>query len=284
MTFISEETRKSAHELFHQALEEDFFTRDITSIATIPEKAEGKAYLLLKEDGCIAGLDFLPHLLNDMKCSILSCDGKKYQKGTILAEIEGNFRKILGYERPLLNFLQHLSGIATYTAYCKELIKDYPCDLLDTRKTTPGWRILEKYAVVTGGGKNHRKDLSDQILIKNNHLSFFDPGNNAVYHAVIQAKKHFPEKKIEVEVRDISMLQEALRAKADVILLDNMDPEQIKQCVAITQKQAYLEASGGINDKNLQAYAKTGVDGISMGALTHSAQALDICLRLHSYD
>ncbi|MBN1914873.1 MAG: carboxylating nicotinate-nucleotide diphosphorylase [Parachlamydiales bacterium] len=272
---------QEAFSLFQKALKEDCFVSDITSTACISPNARGKASLLLKEEGCIAGVNLLPDLLKDVPCTLHVQDGDFCHKGTILATLDGNIRKILGYERPLLNLLQHLSGIATATFRCKQRIKDYACDLLDTRKTIPGLRSLEKYAVRMGGGKNHRISLKESILIKNNHITFLKTlTDRPVFQGITLAKQQFPQKKIEVEVQNMEMLQEALEAKADYILLDNMTPGQIQEMMPKIPPNIYVEASGGIREDNLLEYAKTGVQGISMGALTHSTKALDICLRL----
>jgi nicotinate-nucleotide pyrophosphorylase (carboxylating) len=207
-------------------------------------------------------------------------EGTLCKKGTYLATFKGPAQALLSAERTALNLLQHLSGIATLTALCVEKVKGTRCKILDTRKTLPGYRQLQKYAVQMGGGQNHRIHLADQILIKNNHL-FFTP----LADSIRRAKERYPGQKIEVEIGRFEDLEIALASGANALLLDNMSPSEVKRCVEFVSGRAFLEASGGITLTTLQEYAQTGVDAISLGALTHSAPALDIAFRIRSeYD
>lgn len=262
-------------DLIRRALAEDFAHEDITSIACISEERHAHARIVLKQWGCIAGLQFLPEIfrLHDprIEMQVLVAEGQMCEPGTVLATLEGPARSLLNAERVALNFLQHLTGVATLTARCVALAKG--CQILDTRKTILGLRTLQKYAVRVGGGKNHRLHLADQILIKNNHLALA-PLAECIRSA--RAKYSW----IEVEVGSKGQLEEAIKAGVNAILLDNMSPEQVRECVGLADKRIYLEASGGITLENLAAYAATGVDGISIGALTHSAPAVDIAMRL----
>ncbi len=263
--------------LIRRAFAEDFAHEDLTSIACISEGTWARAQIVLKQDGCIAGLQFIPWIfqLHDPQIAtqIHVREGEMRNQGTVLAEIEGPARSILGAERVALNFLQHLCGVATLTARCVARAEGTSCQILDTRKTILGMRSLQKYAVRMGGGTNHRLHLADRILIKNNHLAL-----NA--QSVAIARQAHPSHRIEVEIGSSEVLEAAIAAGANAILLDNMPPEEVKKCVGLNRKRVYLEASGGITLENLAAYAATGVDGISIGALTHSPQALDISLRV----
>lgn len=259
------------------ALEEDRSQQDITSLACVDE-SRAVAHILLKQSGWIAGLKFLPQIFSFhdplITCSLLQEEGSFCKKGTLLAQLSGPARSLLSGERVALNLLQHLSGVATLTARCVQRVKKTKCQILDTRKTLPGLRALQKYAVKIGGGTNHRMDLSDQILIKNNHLAL----TPSITECVMRAKK--TGKKVEIEVNHLDELKEAIEAKADKALLDNMSPSDIRECVRFNEGRIFLEASGGIRLNNIKKYAETGVDGISIGALTHSAPALDICMRI----
>ncbi len=273
--------QKEANDLFYKALKEDKTNNDITSKACIDKDKKFNFSILLKEEACIAGIIFLKDIFQDIKIDFLAEDGKFYEKGKILASLYGNAIDILSYERTIINFLQHMSGIATYTYKCVKKVKNYKCDVLDTRKTFLGMRLLQKYAVKMGGGKNHRLNLEDEYLIKNNHLSFLENFHkDKIFTAIEKARNLFPNKLIEIEIDDIKFLQSALDAKADKILLDNMAPSQIEDCLKVINKRAYSEASGNITLENIEEYAKTGVDGISIGALTHSVKATNICLRI----
>ncbi len=263
-------------DLIRRAFKEDFAHRDITTLACIPVDTWAHAEIVLKKPGCLAGLAFVPrifHLLDPLiQVHPLASDGELKEPSS-LAKIEGPARSLLSAERVALNFLQHLCGIATLTARCVAETHGTSCQILDTRKTILGLRSLQKYAVRMGGGTNHRFHLSDRILIKNNHLALSPD-------SIRKARLAHPQNWIEVEIGSIDQLKPALDAAADAILLDNMNPEEVRACVLLAQKKAYLEASGGITLENLRSYALTGIDGISMGALTHSAPALDISLRI----
>jgi len=266
-------------ELILNALQEDMGPGDITTQLLIPEGEKGKGVIMAKEPGVIAGLPVAARvfsLLDPRVCfSPLCQEGQGVEAGTILAQVGGPLRAILAGERVALNFLQHLSGIATRTSRMIQLIKGYPVRLLDTRKTTPGLRYLEKYAVRVGGGANHRLGLFDGILIKDNHIAAVGSVAEAVRRARAGAP---PFLKIEVEVKNLKELQEALEAGADIIMLDNMSLEEMAQAVQMARGRALLEASGGITEENIEKVAATGVDFISLGALTHSVKALDIAL------
>jgi nicotinate-nucleotide pyrophosphorylase (carboxylating) len=266
-------------ELVKNALLEDIGPGDITTEATIPADRQAKAVLYVKDEGVVCGHQAaqLAFQLFDptLTYEILVPEGSWVEYGTKIARITGSARSILTAERVALNFMQRMSGIATTTRRLAESIKYHRARLVETRKTTPGLRLIEKYAVRVGGGVNHRYGLHDAILIKDNHIAVC----GSVKEAVLAARKAAPHvMKVEVEVDTLEQLQEALDAGADVILLDNMDPETLKKAVEITAGRAVLEASGGITAANLADVARSGVDIISMGALTHSIKALDISL------
>jgi len=268
-------------ELIRKAFQEDFAHGDITSMACVAPDTWATAQIILKQVGWIAGLQFVPRIFQlydpEIDVRLIASDGQNCKPGPI-AEIEGPARSILSAERVALNFLQHLCGVATLTARCVALVQNTSCQILDTRKTILGLRSLQKYAVRMGGGTNHRLHLADRILIKNNHLALMPKASPFI--SVQKARLAHPKSWIEVEIASIHQLIPALDAGADAILLDNMQPEEIHRCVLLNEKRAYLEASGGITLDNLRSYAETGVDGISIGALTHSAPALDISLRI----
>jgi len=266
------------------ALEEDKAQEDITSHACIDTSAHVRAQLLLKQRARIAGLSFLSCILDKAGISpfqLHAQEGGDYDAGTLLASIEGNAHALLRMERTMLNLIQHASGIATLTAQFVQEVAGYSCAILDTRKTLPGLRAIQKYAVRTGGGKNHRFDLKERILIKNNHLSILGRSTeNPISAAIENARLKSQGIAIEVEINSLDMLQAALDAKPDAILLDNMPPESVAEAVRRAQRTVYLEASGGITLSNVRTYAQTGVDAVSIGALTHSAPAIDISLRM----
>jgi nicotinate-nucleotide pyrophosphorylase (carboxylating) len=266
-------------ELIQRAFQEDFVYEDITSSACIDKDARAKAKILLKQEACIAALQFLPSLFQlydpRIKTEVLIPEGTICKSGTILAFVEGPARSLLSAERVALNLLQHASGVATLTAKCVAKAKGTSCQILDTRKTILGLRLLQKYAVRMGGGTNHRMHLKDRILIKNNHLTLCK-----MKDCIRLAREKFPSEWIEVEVSSQEELQDAINAGVNACLLDNMSPEIVQSCVAFARKKVFLEASGGITLDNLTAYATTGVDGISIGALTHSAPAVDISMRI----
>jgi len=269
--------------LIDLAIEEDTGGGDITSESLIPESLQAKTTLLAKAEGVLAGIDLAKlvfiKLDPDLKFKTSLKDGVQLNPGDIIATITGNARSILKAERVALNFLQKLSGIATQTKQYVDLIKDLPVDILDTRKTTPGIRLLEKYAVAMGGGRNHRFNLSDGILIKDNHLASLRAHGMTLKEIVIKAKQNVPQGiKVEVEVTNLKEVNEAVSAGADIIMFDNMSPALMRRAVKIVPASIYTEASGGITLKNLRTVAETGVNFISIGALTHSSKALDISL------
>ena len=236
-----------------------------------------------REPLVVAGIEFaetaFQELSSKIKIEKCSHDGQQLNAGWTLLKVSGPACAILSAERVALNFVQRLSGIATLTAQFVEAIKGTPAQILDTRKTTPGWRRFEKYAVECGGGKNHRLGLFDMILIKDNHLAALkNEKPNAISAAIQRARKTFPKLKVEVEADTLKQVEQAMNARADFILLDNMDFKHLRQAVKIVDCRAKTEASGGVNLNTVRAIAKTGVDFISVGALTHSARAVDIGL------
>ncbi len=270
-------------ELIERALAEDVGHGDITTMNLIDDKAQTSGIFYAKAEGVIAGLEVaklvFTYLQSDIKFINNKRDGDKVCPGDEIATVRGNTRTLLTGERLALNFMQRLSGIATKTRNMTELIKNEKAQIVDTRKTTPGLRVLEKYAVVIGGAKNHRFGLYDGVMIKDNHIAAV----GSIHEAVTIVKGKVPHTvKIEVEVENLEQLHEALAAKADIIMLDNMDINIMRQAVEITQGRALLEASGGISEDTAVQVAKTGVDYISVGALTHSATALDISFRIIS--
>ena len=262
---------------------EDIGGGDITSESLIPANLQAKTTILAKAEGVLAGIDLAKLVFikvdPDLKFKALLKDGVKLIPGDIIATVTGNARSILKAERLALNFLQKLSGIATQTKQYVDIIRDLPVDILDTRKTTPGMRLLEKYAVSMGGGRNHRFNLSDGILIKDNHLATLRAHGMTLKEIVAKAKSNAPKGiKVEVEVTNLKEVKEAVAAGADIIMFDNMSPAQMRRAVKIVPANIYTEASGGITLKNVRAVAETGVNFISIGALTHSSKALDISL------
>jgi nicotinate-nucleotide pyrophosphorylase (carboxylating) len=267
--------------LIDLALEEDLGPGDITTQALVDPELQGEAHIRAKATLVVAGLPVAARVFHKLDAQLVFAaavdDGQEVAKGTVLARLTGPVASILTGERVALNFLQHLSGIATFTRTMVAQVAGSTAALLDTRKTTPGWRSLEKYAVRLGGGRNHRLGLYDGVLIKNNHLTAVGSIGEAVHQA--RARTH-PLLKIEVEVTDLQGLEEALNAGADRILLDNMDDATLRRAVEINRGRARLEASGSMTRERLPQVAATGVNFISMGALTHSAPAVDIHLRL----
>jgi nicotinate-nucleotide pyrophosphorylase (carboxylating) len=265
------------------ALAEDIGGGDVTTRATVPKKLAFITVLRAREPLVVAGLDFARAAFHRLSWSVkvenLVHDGTHVRRGDNLLRISGSARAILSAERVALNFVQHLSGIATLTAQFVAAVKGTRAQILDTRKTTPGWRRFEKYAVACGGGKNHRIGLFDMVLIKDNHLAALQNEKpNAVAAAVVRARKQFPKLKIEVEADTLEQVTQAAEAGADIILLDNMTPEQMRQAVKIAKGRAKTEASGGVSLATIRTIAGSGVDFISVGALTHSARAVDIGL------
>lgn len=271
--------------LIDLAFEEDKVENDLTSRTLIPEKLQTKAILLAKADGVLAGIDIarrvFRRLNNRINFDIKVQDGQPLSPGTVIAEISGNARAVLSGERTALNFMQHLSGIASLTSEYMSAVGDLPVWVIDTRKTTPGYRLLEKYAVLMGGGRNHRFDLSDGILIKDNHIALLRSQGLDIADMVRTAKKAAPKGiKVEAETTNISEVEEALSAGADIIMFDNMSVDSMKKAAKLVGAEAWTEASGGVTLKTLRRIAETGVTMISVGALTHSAKALDISLEV----
>lgn len=271
----------AVEELVRNALLEDIGPGDITTEATIPADRQCAAVIIAKEDGVLCGHPVAQATFRVMDATLtyemLVEEGAAVTAGQEVARISGNARSIITAERVALNFLQRMSGIATATRKLSDLIKYYHARLVETRKTTPGLRLVEKYAVRVGGALNHRYGLHDAVLIKDNHIAVA----GGVRQAVIAARKVASHtSRVEVEVESLEQLQEALEVGADIILLDNMDPETMKKAVEITAGRAILEASGGITAANVADVARTGVDIISMGALTHSVKSLDLSLEV----
>ena len=271
-------------ELIMMALREDITSEDITTNAIMREHKLGEAQLLCKQDGVIAGLEVFKRVFElldaETKVELYYKDGDKVKSGDLLAKVTGDIRVILTGERTALNYLQRMSGIATHTRSLVDLLAGSKTKLLDTRKTTPNMRIFEKYAVKVGGGYNHRYNLSDGILIKDNHIG----AAGGVKEAVALAKEYAPfVRKIEVEVENLEMLQEALDAGADIIMLDNMDNETMKKAVEIVAGRAETECSGNVTKERVKDIIATGVDYVSCGALTHSSPIMDVSLKnLHA--
>lgn len=274
----------NADHLLLQALQEDITSEDVTTNAVMPTAKPGQADLLCKQDGILAGIDIFRRvfeLLDEtVQVKAFFKDGDAVKKGDRLATVTGDMRVILSGERTALNYLQRMSGIATYTHSVAKLLEGSKTKLLDTRKTTPNMRIFEKYAVRVGGGCNHRYNLSDGVLIKDNHIG----AAGGVKEAVRMAKEYAPfVRKIEIEVENLDMLREALESGADIIMLDNMTPEQMRQAVQIVDGRAQTECSGNITKENIAKIRDIGVDFVSSGALTHSAPILDVSLKnLHA--
>lgn len=265
------------------ALAEDIGRGDVTTLATVPKALAFRAVLRAREPLVVAGLEFAKaaflHLSSSVRVEYLVHDGTHVGRGDRLLRLSGPARAILTAERVALNYVQHLSGIATLTAQFVAALKGTRAQILDTRKTTPGWRRFEKYAVACGGGKNHRFGLFDLVLIKDNHLAALQAEKpNAVAAAIQRARKRYPQLKVEVEADTLEQAAQAVEAGADILLLDNMTPAQLRQAVKIAKGRAQTEASGGVRLDTVRAIADSGVDFISVGALTHSARAVDIGL------
>ncbi len=270
----------NADHLIMQALEEDITSEDITTNAVMPEKKQGEVDLLCKEDGIIAGLPVFARtfaLLDpETEVEFFVSDGDQVSSKQRLAVVRGDIRVLLSGERTALNYLQRMSGIATYTRQIVDLLKGSKTRLLDTRKTTPNMRIFEKYAVKVGGGFNHRYNLSDGILLKDNHIA----AAGGVRQAVEMARDYAPfVRKIEIETESLSMVEEAVEAGADIIMLDNMTPETMKEAIRLIDGRATTECSGNVTRENIERLISIGVDYISSGALTHSSPILDLSLK-----
>ena len=276
--------KMNADELILLALREDISSEDVTTNSVMPDYRKGEVELICKQDGIIAGLGVFKRtfelLDTDTVTELYVKDGDEVKKGQLMGKVTGDIRVLLSGERTALNYLQRMSGIATYTRTVADLLKGSSTKLLDTRKTTPNMRIFEKYAVKVGGGNNHRYNLSDGILLKDNHIG----AAGSVSNAVRMAKEYAPfVRKIEVEVESIDMLKEALDAGADIVMLDNMSIEDMKEAVKLAKGRAETECSGNVTKENIAKLVDIGVDYISSGALTHSAPILDISLKnLHA--
>lgn len=273
-----------ADQLIRMALQEDITSEDVSTNAVMPTATRGTVDLIAKEDGVVAGLEIYARVFKilDEKTEIeLHCkDGDEVKKGELMATVTGDIRVLLSGERVALNYLQRMSGIATYTRQVAKLLEGSNVTLLDTRKTTPNCRVFEKYAVRVGGGHNHRYNLSDGVLLKDNHIG----AAGSVAKAVRMAKAYAPfVRKIEIEVETLDQVKEAVEAGADIIMLDNMTPEVMKQAVELIDGRAQTECSGNITKENIQKIREIGVDFVSSGALTHSAPILDISMKnLHA--
>jgi nicotinate-nucleotide pyrophosphorylase (carboxylating) len=269
------------NQLIDMALAEDIGPGDITTDYLVPCDSHGQGIIVAKENIVLAGLDIAKMVFQrlDPKIHFQSAyeDGAEIACGETVLSLEGRLRALLTAERPALNFLQHLSGIATQVRTYVKALKNSRVKLVDTRKTTPGWRVLEKYAVRMGGAHNHRMGLFDGVLIKDNHIA----ACGGIQQAVAEARKHISHLiKIEVEVSNLAGILDALKSKVDVIMLDNMDIAQIREAVSAIRNRAIVEVSGGVTLKQLTALARTGVDLISVGAMTHSARAVDLSMRI----
>ena len=276
--------KMQADQLIRMALQEDITSEDVSTNAVMPTEVKGTVDLIAKEDGIIAGLDVYARVFQmldekteiDFKCK----DGDEVKKGELMATLTGDSRVLLSGERVALNYLQRMSGIATYTRQVAKLLEGSKVTLLDTRKTTPNCRVFEKYAVRVGGGCNHRYNLSDGVLLKDNHIG----AAGSITKAITMAKEYAPfVRKIEIEVETLEQVKEAVEAGADIIMLDNMTPEVMKQAVELIDGRAQTECSGNITKENIARIREIGVDFVSSGALTHSAPILDISMKnLHA--
>ena len=272
--------KMQADELIMMALREDITSEDVSTNAVMPKAQKGTVDLIAKEDGVIAGLQVYARvftLLDDKTEIEFFCeDGEEVKNGQLLAKVTGDIRVLLSGERVALNYLQRMSGIATYTREVTKLLGGSSLTLLDTRKTTPNCRVFEKYAVRVGGGNNHRYNLSDGVLLKDNHIG----AAGSVAKAVAMAKAYAPfVRKIEIEVESLEQVKEAVEAGADIIMLDNMTPEQMKEAVELIDGRAETECSGNVTKENIARLTNLGVDYVSSGALTHSAPILDLSLK-----
>ena len=276
--------KMQADQLIRMALQEDITSEDVSTNAVMPTEVKGTVDLIAKEDGIIAGLDVYARVFQmldekteiDFKCK----DGDEVKKGELMATVTGDIRVLLSGERVALNYLQRMSGIATYTRQVAKLLEGSKVTLLYTRKTTPNCRVFEKYAVRVGGGCNHRYNLSDGVLLKDNHIG----AAGSITKAITMAKEYAPfVRKIEIEVETLEQVKEAVEAGADIIMLDNMTPEVMKQAVELIDGRAQTECSGNITKENIARIREIGVDFVSSGALTHSAPILDISMKnLHA--
>ena len=273
-----------ADKLIRMALEEDITSEDVSTNAVMPTKVQGTVDLIAKEDGVIAGMDVYARVFKlldeDTEIEMFCHDGDEVREGDLMAKVTGDIRVLLSGERVALNYLQRMSGIATYTRSVAKLLEGSGVTLLDTRKTTPNCRVFEKYAVRVGGGCNHRYNLSDGVLLKDNHIG----AAGSITKAIQMAKAYAPfVRKIEIETETLEQVVEAVEAGADIIMLDNMTSEVMKQAVALIDGRAQTECSGNITKENIARICEIGVDFVSSGALTHSAPILDISMKhLHA--
>lgn len=270
----------NADNLIKMALQEDISSEDVTTNAVMRNRKQGEVQLICKQDGIIAGLGVFERVFKLLdkttEVEFYAEDGDEVKNKQLLGVIRGDIRVLLSGERTALNYLQRMSGIATYTHQIAELLKETKIKLLDTRKTTPNMRIFEKYAVKVGGGYNHRYNLSDGILLKDNHIG----AAGSVKKAVEMAKEYAPfVRKIEIETENLEMVKEAVEAGADIIMLDNMTPEVMKEAVKLIDGRAETECSGNVTKENIERLVEVGVDYISSGALTHSSPILDLSLK-----
>lgn len=272
------------NDIIINALKEDVQSGDITTLASIPSETEAKAEMLVKADGVLSGIDIAKEVFltvdNSLDFASFSHDGAKVFKGFICAIVEGNAQSILTAERTALNFIQRMSGIATAANYYQSLVSHTKCKIIDTRKTVPGLRLLDKKAVKDGGCDNHRIGLYDMFLIKDNHIVASGSITNAVNRCKEYNKTNNTNFKIEVETENLDMVKEALANNVDVIMLDNFDLYLMKEAVKLIDGKCKIEVSGGVTAESVKAIAETGVDYISSGALTHSVKALDISLNI----
>jgi len=274
-------------EIIDRALAEDLIKGDVTTEALIPGNKRGTGFIVVKKEGILAGINVAKQVFHrvdpELKVEILLEDGIRVKPGSRAAELSGSIASILKAERVALNFLQRLSGIASETNRYVEAVKGLPVRIMDTRKTTPGLRSLEKYAVKVGGGHNHRMSLGDGILIKDNHLAALRSQGLNIKEIIAKARQNSrQDMPVEVEVGTVSEASEAVEAGADIVMLDNMNVEDMRKAVKFIHGRALVEASGGIALDNVRTVAETGVDFISIGALTHSVRALDISLELEA--
>ena len=280
-------SKSQIEEIIDDALAEDLGKGDVTTEVLIPGDLQGTGFITVKEEGILAGAGVAKQVFHrvdpELKVEFLLKDGARVKSGTKVARVSGNIASILKAERVALNFLQRLSGIASDTNRYVERVEGSPVRIMDTRKTTPGLRLLEKYAVTVGGGKNHRMNLGDGILIKDNHLATLRSQGLNIREIVAKARQNAPHRlPVEIEVRTASEALEAVEAGVDIIMLDNMNLEEMRKAVESIHGRALIEASGGITLDNVRAVAETGVNYISIGALTHSTRALDINLELEA--
>ncbi len=276
-------------EIIDRALAEDLGKGDVTTDSLIHRDQQGAGFIVAKKEGILAGINVAKHVFHrvdpELEVGILLEDGARVKPGSKIARVSGSIAGILKGERVALNFLQRLSGIASETNRYVKSVEGLPVRIMDTRKTTPGLRSLEKYAVRVGGGENHRMNLSDGILIKDNHIAALRSQGLNIKEIVARARQNAPQRlTVEVEVRTVAEALEAVEAGADIVMLDNMGLEDMRKAVKSIRGRALIEASGGITLDNVRAVAETGVDFISIGALTHSARALDISFELEAQD